>query len=65
MIPLEDALAQLKAAAEPGRAEEMARYHKQTRVVYRLANPLTNDLTKAWRQSMGVEDRVTLADALW
>ena len=64
-MTLDEALAELAAAAEPGRAEEMARYHKQSRKVLGIANPVTNDLTKAWRQSLSVEDRVALARDLW
>ncbi|MEX0304076.1 MAG: DNA alkylation repair protein [Leisingera sp.] len=55
----------LKAQAEPGRAEGMAAYHKQSREVLGVPNPATNDLTKSWRQSLDVEQRVDLARALW
>ncbi len=61
----DDALAALRARIEPGRAEGQARYHKQTREVLGIPNPALNDLTKAWRQSMGVDERVALADTLW
>ncbi|WP_238367056.1 DNA alkylation repair protein [Mesobacterium pallidum] len=64
-MSLEDALAELRAAIEPGRAEQMAAYHKQTRAVLGIPNPALNDITKGWRQSMTVADRVALADALW
>jgi 3-methyladenine DNA glycosylase AlkD len=30
-----------------------------------ISNPALNDLTKNWRQSLSVEERVTLAEALW
>nr|WP_272490799.1 DNA alkylation repair protein [Mesobacterium pallidum] len=58
-------MAELRAAIEPGRAEQMAAYHKQTRAVLGIPNPALNDITKGWRQSMTVADRVALADALW
>lgn len=62
---LEEFLAQLKDRAEPGRAEQMAAYHKQSRPVLGVPNPATNDLTKEWRQRLTVEARVELAAALW
>lgn len=62
---VDDALAALRALAEPGRSEQMAAYHKQTRTVLGVPNPATNDLTKSWRQTLSVPERVTLADGLW
>ncbi|KPA21997.1 DNA alkylation repair enzyme [Shimia sp. SK013] len=64
-MTFDDALVALKAHVEPGRAKGMAAYHKQTREVLGIANPALNDLTKAWRQDLSVEDRVTLAADLW
>ena len=64
-MTLDDAIAALTAAAEPGRAEDMARYHKQARKVLGVPNPATNDLTKSWRQTLSVPERVTLARELW
>lgn len=64
-MTLDDALAQLRAHVEPGRAEQMAAYHKQSRVVLGIPNPALNELTKGWRQSLSVAERVALADALW
>ncbi|UWQ26733.1 DNA alkylation repair protein [Leisingera aquaemixtae] len=64
-MTLQEALAQLKAQAEPGRAEQMAAYHKQSREVLGVPNPATNDLTKSWRQALTTEERVSLAQALW
>lgn len=61
----EAALAALQAHAEPGRAEAAAAYHKAQRRFLGVPNPALNDLTKAWRQSLSVEDRVALADQLW
>ena len=62
---LDPYLDQLKALAEPGRAAPMAAYHKQTREVLGVPNPATNDLTKSWRQSLSLDERVDLARALW
>ncbi len=64
-LTLSDALDQLKALAEPGRSEQMTAYHKQTREVLGIPNPATNDLTKSWRQTLTVENRVSLAQELW
>ena len=64
-VTLAEALDQLRALAEPGRAEQMAAYHKQTREVIGVPNPATNDLTKTWRQTLSVEERVRLAEELW
>ena len=61
----EDALAALRAGIEPGRAEAMAAYHKQTRPVLGIPVPYLNDLAKGWRQTLSVPERVALADALW
>lgn len=64
-LSLDQAMDQLRALAEPGRAEQMAAYHKQTREVIGIPNPATNDLTKTWRQTLTVYERVTLASELW
>ena len=61
----DQALTQLRALAQPGRDVEMAAYHKIDRPYLGVANPDTNDLVKAWRKVLSVEDRVGLADALW
>ncbi|PSL21880.1 DNA alkylation repair protein [Shimia abyssi] len=59
------ALAVLSAHIEPGRAEQMAAYHKQTRTVLGIPNTATNDVTKEWRRTLSVSERVALADGLW
>ncbi len=64
-MTLEDALEQLNAEIEPGRAEQMAAYHKQTRRVLGISNPALNDLTKGWRKTLAVEELVALAADLW
>ncbi|MDQ2091481.1 DNA alkylation repair protein [Marimonas arenosa] len=64
-MTLDDALAALRDLIEPGRAEGQAKYHKQSREVLGVPNPALNDLTKIWRQSLTVEERVALADQLW
>ena len=64
-MTLDEALAELRSHVEPGRAEQMAAYHKQSREVLGIPNPATNDVTKAWRQQLTVENRVQLASELW
>lgn len=64
-LSLDDALTALNALIEPGRAAGQAKYHKQSRKVLGIPNPALNDLTKSWRQSLSMQDRVTLADQLW
>jgi 3-methyladenine DNA glycosylase AlkD len=59
------ALAALTAHAEPGRAEQVAAYMKVDRPYLGVPLPAINDLTKAWRQTLSVEARVALAEALW
>ncbi len=58
-------LDQIKAHADPERAAQMAAYHKADRPCLGVANPILNDLTKAWRQDLDVASRVQLADDLW
>jgi 3-methyladenine DNA glycosylase AlkD len=65
MMQLQDALTALEALIEPGRAEGMAAYHKQSRQVLGIPNPALNDITKSWRQTLNVEQRVQLASNLW
>ncbi|MGH1329941.1 MAG: DNA alkylation repair protein [Paracoccaceae bacterium] len=62
---LDQALEGLHAAAEPGRDVQAAAYHKIDRPYLGVPNPVINDLTKAWRKEMSVEERVALAGALW
>ena len=64
-MTLDEALAELTARIEPGRAEGMAAYHKVPRQYLGIPNPALNELTKAWRGRLDVGDRVALADALW
>jgi 3-methyladenine DNA glycosylase AlkD len=59
------ALAALRAAAEPGRAAEMARYHKQTREVLGVANAAIEPMVRDWRRALPLDQRIPLAAALW
>jgi len=64
-MPLDDALSQMKAHIEPGRAEGMRGYHKIDREYLGIANGPLDDLAKEWRRSLSVDERVLLADGLW
>jgi 3-methyladenine DNA glycosylase AlkD len=64
-VTLKEALDQLNGLAQPGRAAQMAAYHKIDRPYIGIANPDTNDLVKKWRKTLSVEERVVLADELW
>ncbi len=64
-MTLDGALAAIKAHADAEKAAQMAAYHKADRPYLGVANPVLNDLTKAWRQELDVPARVHLADALW
>ncbi|WP_299042621.1 DNA alkylation repair protein [uncultured Tateyamaria sp.] len=61
----DDALAQIRAHADADRAKGAKAYHKSDRLHLGVPNPVLNDLTKAWRQSLDVPRRVALADGLW
>jgi len=64
-MTLDDALSQMKAHIEPGRAEGMRGYHKIDREYLGIANGPLDDLAKEWRRSLSVDERVSLADGLW
>lgn len=61
----EDALAEIAAHGDPARAEGARAYHKSKRVHLGVPNPVLNDLTQGWRQTLDVATRITLADGLW
>jgi 3-methyladenine DNA glycosylase AlkD len=58
-------LNELKSLADPDRVAGMAAYHKVPRTYLGVSNPQINDLTKVWRQTLPVEDRIKVADGLW
>jgi len=62
---LDNALAALRAASEPDRADRMLGHHKVPRVYLGVPNPAMNILTTEWRQSLDVPNRITLARDLW
>ncbi|GGH21684.1 3-methyladenine DNA glycosylase AlkD [Cribrihabitans marinus] len=61
----EAALAAIRARAEPGRAEQMAAYHKADRPYLGVPNPDLDALSRDWRRAVPAPERVALADALW
>lgn len=61
----EAALDTLRAAGDAQKALEMAAYHKVDRVYFGVANPVIDDLTRAWRADITLDERLTLAQGLW
>jgi 3-methyladenine DNA glycosylase AlkD len=61
----EAVIADLAAGGDPGKAAEMARYHKAERVYLGVANPVLNDVAKGLRHGLEVPERVALARGLW
>jgi len=64
-MTLDDALGQLRAKADPARAQQMAAYHKIDRPYLGVANPDTDILVRDWRQKLDLDTRLKLAEALW
>ena len=61
----EAALDALRAAAEPGRDEQVAAHMKVERPYLGVPLPAVNELTTAWRRTLTLDQRVALADGLW
>jgi len=59
------ALSDLQALADPQRATEMARYHKQSRAVLGVSNPLIEGLRREWRNDWDLSTRLEQARTLW
>lgn len=59
------ALADLAAHAVPGKAAEVAAYHKVARPYLGVPVPVITERARAWRERLAVEDRVELARGLW
>ncbi|MDV7141796.1 DNA alkylation repair protein [Tropicimonas sp. TH_r6] len=59
------ALDALSCAAQPGKAAEMAAYHKAERPYLGVANPDIDRMTRDWRRALPLADRLALAEALW
>ncbi|KPQ08038.1 MAG: putative DNA alkylation repair enzyme [Rhodobacteraceae bacterium HLUCCA12] len=64
--PTDDqALAALRALADPEKAAEMAAYHKTDRPFLGVAVPQIEALVKDWRAACTLDERLALASALW
>jgi len=61
----DDALAALMALTDPVKAGEMAAYHKIPRRYLGIAVPQIDALARDWRQTLTLDDRLSLAAALW
>ncbi len=59
------ALRLLQDQGDAVKAADMARYHKADRPYVGVANPVLDDLVKAWRRELDLPDRLTLASGLW
>jgi len=64
-MTLDEALAALRDAAEPGKAEQVAAYMKVERAYLGTPLPAINDLTRDWRPGMSLDERLELAASLW
>jgi len=65
MIPLEDAVSTLQSQGNPEKAADLRTYHKVDRPYFGVANPVLDAAAKTWRADLTLEDRLTLAGALW
>ncbi|MBL4917152.1 DNA alkylation repair protein [Szabonella alba] len=61
----ENAIEAIAAGAVPGKAAEMAVYHKVARTYLGTANPVIDALCKDWRADLTLEARLDLASGLW
>jgi len=62
---IEQALADLHAAADPARAERDAAYHKAARPYLGVPVPVIDSLARGWRAGLPLDGRIALAAALW
>jgi len=60
-----DAITQIEAKSQPGKAEDMAAYHKAERRYIGTSNPEIDALCKEWRTLCDLDQRLALADGLW
>lgn len=61
----EAALAELGTLGDPERAAGAAAYHKAKRRYLGIRVPDIDDMAKAWRTKLTLDERVALASALW
>lgn len=62
---VDDAIAQLASLSQPGKADQMAAYHKAERRYLGTANPDIDACCKEWRAAIDLEERLELAADLW
>mgnify|MGYP000507106491 FL=1 len=65
MTTKREALDALRAAGDPEKAKDMHRYHKVDRPYLGIANPVIDELVKAWRAEIDLDARLMLARGLW
>jgi 3-methyladenine DNA glycosylase AlkD len=61
----DEALAALAARGDPGKAAEMAAYHKAPRRYLGVANPEIEAMARDWRGAITLDARLALAAGLW
>lgn len=61
----QQAIDALAGHAIPGKAAEMAAYHKIDRPYLGVANPMIDAEARSWRQSLTMDQRLALAQGLW
>ena len=64
-MTVDDAIAAIKALSVPGKAKEMAEYHKVDRPYLGTANPAIDTLCKTWREDLSLDGRLALCAGLW
>jgi 3-methyladenine DNA glycosylase AlkD len=64
-VTADAALAALRAAGDAERAAGMAAYHKAPRVYLGVSVPEIDAMAKAWRAELTLDERLSLAAALW
>ncbi len=62
---IEDALAELAGRGDTYKAAEMAAYHKTARRFFGVANAAIFECCAEWRADATLEERISLARALW
>jgi len=61
----QDALDELRAMANPTKAEGEAQYHKADREYLGVGNPEINEIAMRWRKELNLDLRIDVARFLW
>ena len=64
-VTVDQAMAALRAKADPARAAQALAYHKARRVYLGIPVPQVTDLADGWRAAITLDDRLALARGLW